>query len=215
MTPLEGALGAVASAHGCCPETVGNEDLHGDTSAPRRSVTKEDDRPARAPPRRQRWIRATAHGSRRTLEFGLTWFGPRHQGLIDFDASPDSDARTMVAAGTHPAAGHPAALIHAAVRFEPNTPARSDSTAWSAVSAGCAAWSAGAPTGPGPPRPSDTSTHLPEQIHPHLDDDGNIHQPRNRPGARRSLIGPSPLCSAPTDGPAACSTWRGAYGCHR
>lgn len=120
-------------------------------------------------------LHSTAHDARRSLEFGLTWFEPRHQGYIDFEADKDTDARTLVAAGTHPAAQELAAFVHAADRLrheranevEVNGEVRRICRMRRLVRWG--------PDGPEPPRPSDTDMHPPEQIHPTLDEDGVIH----------------------------------------
>ncbi|MFI1094113.1 DUF5954 family protein [Streptomyces sp. NPDC020917] len=124
-------------------------------------------------------LHTTAHGARRSLEFGLTWFEPRHQGLIDIDADRDTDARTVVAAGTHPAAGRLAAFVEAADRLR--TEHANEVEVHGVVRRICRMrrllrWG---PDGPERPRPSDTDTHPPEQIHPHLDENGEIHYERD------------------------------------
>jgi hypothetical protein len=121
-------------------------------------------------------VHSTAHGARRTLDFGLTWFEPRHQGLIAFEADRETDARTLVAAGGHPAADRLTAYVRAAdrLRNEQANEVEVDGT----VRRICrmrrlVRWG---PEGPERPRPSDPDTHPPARIHPHLDEYGVIHR---------------------------------------
>ncbi|WP_052398190.1 DUF5954 family protein [Streptomyces sp. NRRL F-5123] len=119
-------------------------------------------------------LHCTAHEARRSLEFGLTWFEPRKQGIIDFDADRDVDARSLVAAGSHPAADRLSAFVRAADRLREHADEiEVDGT----VRRICrmrrlVRWG---PDGPEQPRPSDTDIHPPERIHPFLDEDGTVH----------------------------------------
>ena len=120
-------------------------------------------------------LHTTAHAARRTLEFGLIWFEPRHQGLIDITADQATDARTVVAAGTLPAAEHLAAYVKAADRLRAehaNEIEVHGMVHWISRMRRLIRWG---PDGPEQPRLSDTDTHPPKQIHPHLDENGNIH----------------------------------------
>lgn len=120
-------------------------------------------------------LHTTAHGARQSLEFGLTWFEPRQKGLIDFDADRETDARTLVAAGTDPAADRLAELVRAAdlLRTENANEVEVNGTARRICRMRrLVRWGTDGPEGP---RPSDTSLHPPEQIHPRLDEDGVMH----------------------------------------
>ncbi|WP_241845568.1 DUF5954 family protein [Streptomyces sp. CB02261] len=46
---------------------------------------------------------ASGHDARQILDFTLTWWRPRHKGLIPYDAAMDTDARTLVARTDRPA----------------------------------------------------------------------------------------------------------------
>jgi hypothetical protein len=120
-------------------------------------------------------MQATIHGTRRTLEFGLTWFEPRRLGLIPFDADRDTDARTVLAAGAETGGGELAAYVRAADQLREGraNQVEVDGT----VHRICRVrrlvrWS---PDGPEGPRPSDVDSHPPERIRPVLDEDGTIH----------------------------------------
>ncbi|WP_051950860.1 DUF5954 family protein [Actinacidiphila yeochonensis] len=119
-------------------------------------------------------LHTTAHGTRRTLDFGLTWFEPRHRGLIPIEADRETDARTVVAEGTDPAAPELAEYVEAADRLR--TERANQVEVQGTVHRICRVrrlmrWS---PDGPEGPRPSDTDSHPPEKIRPTLDEDGNI-----------------------------------------
>lgn len=121
-------------------------------------------------------LHTSAHGARRSLEFGLTWFEPRQEGLIEIGADTDTDARTVVAAGTHAAAHQRlAAFVRAADHLRAEN--ANEVEVHGTVRRICrmrrlVRWGS---DGPEPPRPSDTDTHPPERIHPHLDEDGVVH----------------------------------------
>lgn len=120
-------------------------------------------------------VHSTAHGARQTLEFGLTWFDPRQQGIIALDADRETDARTLLATGTHPDAEHLAAAVRAADRLRDENANEVD--VHGVVHRICrmrrlVRWG---PDGPETPRPSDTDMHPPEQIHPRLDENGVVH----------------------------------------
>jgi hypothetical protein len=120
-------------------------------------------------------LHASAHGARQTLEFGLTWFEPRQRGLIDIDGDHETDARTLVAAGGHPAADRLASFVRAADRLRAEN--ADEVEADGMVRRVCrmrrlVRWG---PGGPEKPRPSDTDMHPPEQIHPRLDEEGVVH----------------------------------------
>lgn len=127
-------------------------------------------------------LHSTAHGARQSLEFGLTWFEPRQQGLIDLDADRETDARTLLAAGAHPAADHLAAAVRAADRLRAEN--ADEVEVHGVVHRICrmrrlVRWG---PDGPERPRPSDTDMHPPEQIHPRLDEDGAVHHEADHDG---------------------------------
>jgi hypothetical protein len=120
-------------------------------------------------------LHSTAHGARKTLEFGLTWFEPRQLGLIDFDADREVDARGLVAAGTHPEADRLADFVRAADLLRSEN--ANEVEVGGSVRRICrmrrlVRWG---PDGPEGPRRSDTSIHPPERIHPRLDEDGVVH----------------------------------------
>ncbi|MGW5354595.1 DUF5954 family protein [Streptomyces sp. NPDC004031] len=119
-------------------------------------------------------LHSTAHGARRSLEFGLNWYEPRRQGIVEFDADRGVDARSLLAAGDHPDADYLAELVHAADRLREHA----DEVEVDGVARRICRmrrlvrWG---PDGPEPPRRSDTDSHPPEQIRPRLDEDGVVH----------------------------------------
>lgn len=120
-------------------------------------------------------LHSTAHGARQTLEFALTWFEPRQQGLIDFAADRETDARTLLASGTHPAADHLTVLVRAADRLRNDHANEVDVHGVTRRICRMRRLVRWGPDGPEGPRPSDTDLHPPEQIHPLLDEDGVVH----------------------------------------
>lgn len=120
-------------------------------------------------------LHATAHDARRTLDFGLTWMEPRSRGLIPFDADRTADARHPPAGTTDAAAAALHALAKAADRLRAGRcdQVEAHNTVYRiARSRRLLRWG---PDGPEGPRPSDTSTHTPEALHPRLDEDGTVH----------------------------------------
>ncbi|MGW2303215.1 DUF5954 family protein [Streptomyces sp. NPDC001809] len=116
----------------------------------------------------------TAHDARRTLDFSLVWWGPRHRGLIPYDAEMETDARTLVA-GSDPPAPELALLVEAADRLRTGhvNQVQACGTLYQiARSRRLLRWG---PDGPEGPRPSDINTHAPEALHPRLDEDGTVH----------------------------------------
>ncbi|MBC2876437.1 MULTISPECIES: DUF5954 family protein [Streptomyces] len=119
---------------------------------------------------------ATAHDARKSLDFALTWLEPRRRGLIPWDCDDRTvDARAIAAQGTDPAAGELTEYAQAADRLR--TERANQLEAGGTVYRICRArrllrWG---PDGPEGPRPSDTDGHPPAQIHPYLDEDGNVH----------------------------------------
>ncbi|MFJ8311422.1 MULTISPECIES: DUF5954 family protein [unclassified Streptomyces] len=121
-------------------------------------------------------LHASAHETRKTLDFALTWFQPRERGLIPWDVDGrEVDARTVSAEGTDPAAGALAEYARSADRLRAERANQVE--VGGTVHRICRArrllrWG---PDGPEGPRPSDTDSHPPERIRPILDEDGNIH----------------------------------------
>ncbi|MFH8349504.1 DUF5954 family protein [Streptomyces sp. NPDC018045] len=121
-------------------------------------------------------LHASAHGARRSLDFALTWLQPRLRGLIPHDIDGrDIDARTVAAEGTDPAAGELAEYARAADRLRSEHVNQVE--VHGSVHRICRVrrllrWG---PDGPEGPRPSDTNSQAPCQIHPRMDEDGNIH----------------------------------------
>ncbi|MFI7342959.1 DUF5954 family protein [Streptomyces sp. NPDC050085] len=121
---------------------------------------------------------ATAHDARRTLDFFLVWWEPRSLGLISpnpADVSVGTDARTVVAAGTDPAVAELALFAAAADRLRAehlNQVEVHGTISRIGRTRRLLRWG---PDGPEGPRPSDTSEHGPEVIHPRLDKDGTVH----------------------------------------
>ncbi|OKI02398.1 hypothetical protein A6A06_15260 [Streptomyces sp. CB02923] len=121
-------------------------------------------------------LHASAHGARRSLDFALTWLQPRLQGFIAWNADDrETDARTVAAEGTDPAAGELAEYVRAADRLRSERANQVE--ARGTVHRICRVrrllrWG---PDGPEGPRPSDTNSHTPERMHPRIDEDGNIH----------------------------------------
>ncbi|WP_372412298.1 DUF5954 family protein [Streptomyces luteireticuli] len=118
---------------------------------------------------------ACAHDARKSLDFALTWLEPRQQGLIPWDADDTVDARTLAAEGTDPAAGKLVAYTRAADRLRTERANRIEAAG--TVHQICRTrrllrWG---PDGPEGPRPSDTNSQPPTQLHPHLDENGTIH----------------------------------------
>ena len=117
---------------------------------------------------------ATAHGARRSLDFFLTWLEPRTHGLLPVDADRDLDARTE-AARNPDAAPELVAYAEASDRLRTgrcNQLEVFDTTYRVIRSRRMLRWG---PDGPEGPRPSDASEHVPERIHPVLDEDGVVH----------------------------------------
>ncbi|MFE5974364.1 DUF5954 family protein [Streptomyces sp. NPDC056460] len=117
---------------------------------------------------------ATAHDARRTLDFSLVWWLPRHRGLIPYDAAMDVDARTL-APGAGPAAAELTVFAEAADRLRAGrvNEVEAGGTAYRiARSRRLLRWG---PDGPEGPRPSDINTHAPEALHPRLDENGTVH----------------------------------------
>ncbi|MEV6774734.1 DUF5954 family protein [Streptomyces syringium] len=100
---------------------------------------------------------ATAHDTRKTLDFSLTWLEPRQRGLIPWGADDRAvDARAVAAEGTDPAAGELAEYAQAADRLRTERANRIE--VGGTVYQICRArrllrWG---PDGPEGPRPSDT-----------------------------------------------------------
>ncbi|MBH1937783.1 hypothetical protein I5Q34_26515 [Streptomyces sp. AV19] len=119
---------------------------------------------------------AYAHDARKSLDFALTWFEPRRRGLIPWDADDRAvDARAVSAEGTDPAATELAEYAQAAdrLRSERTNRIEAGGTAYQICRARrLLRWG---PDGPERPRPSDTNSHPPAPLHPHLDEDGNVH----------------------------------------
>ncbi|GHF65786.1 hypothetical protein GCM10010218_54200 [Streptomyces mashuensis] len=121
-------------------------------------------------------VHVSAHEARRSLDFALAWFEPRRRGLIPWDTDDWTvDARTVAAEGSDPAAGELAEYVQAADRLR--TERANQLEVRGTVYQICRArrllrWG---PDGPEGPRPSDTNSHPPAPIHPHLDEDGNVH----------------------------------------
>lgn len=116
----------------------------------------------------------TALGARKALDFLLTWLEPRTRGLIPVDADRFVDARTM-------AAEDPGADPELVAYAEASERLRSgrvnqlevfDTTYRIIRTRRMLRWGC---DGPEKPRPSDTSEHGPERIHPVLDEDGVVH----------------------------------------
>ncbi|TSB21475.1 hypothetical protein FNJ62_18455 [Streptomyces benahoarensis] len=121
-------------------------------------------------------LHASAHEARKTLDFSLTWFAPRQQGLIPWDL-PDrtADARAVAAESDEATAGELAEYLRAADRLR--TERANQIEVRGTVHRICRArrllrWG---PDGPEGPRPSDTDSHLPDKLHPFLDEDGVVH----------------------------------------
>ncbi|MFF9481589.1 DUF5954 family protein [Streptomyces sp. NPDC014733] len=121
-------------------------------------------------------LHASAHEARKTLDFSLTWFEPRQQGLIPWDL-PDRtvDARAVAAESDEATAAELAEYIRAADRLR--TERANQIEVHGTVHRICRArrllrWG---PDGPEGPRPSDTDSHLPDKLHPFLDEDGVVH----------------------------------------
>ncbi|MBZ4323059.1 DUF5954 family protein [Streptomyces sp. SCA2-4] len=120
---------------------------------------------------------ASAHDARKSLDFALTWFEPRRRGLIPWGADDrEVDARSVAAQGTDPAAEELAEYAQAADRLRSEQRVN-QLEAGGTVYRICRArrllrWG---PDGPEGPRPSDAESQPPAQIHPLLDEDGNVH----------------------------------------
>ncbi|WP_418955484.1 DUF5954 family protein [Streptomyces tritici] len=118
---------------------------------------------------------ATAHGARRSLDFSLTWFAPRRDGLIPMAAGRHVDARTEAAARTPDTAEELIAYAEAADRLRAGRVDRLEvlGTEYRIVrTRRLLRWG---PDGPEGPRPSDVADHGPERLHPVLDEDGTVH----------------------------------------
>ncbi|OON82347.1 hypothetical protein B1H18_04840 [Streptomyces tsukubensis] len=122
-------------------------------------------------------LHTSAHYARKQLDFTLTWFEPRQRGLIPQGADGrDVDARSVTAEGGDTAAQQELAeYVRAADRLRAERANQIE--VGGIIHRVCRArrllrWG---PDGPEGPRPSDTSSHPPEQIHPFLDEDGNVH----------------------------------------
>ncbi|WP_328619139.1 DUF5954 family protein [Streptomyces sp. NBC_00354] len=116
---------------------------------------------------------ASAHDARKSLDFALTWMWPRMHGHIPEDADLHADARTLTADGT-PAAPGLAAYATAADTLRAGRVNRLEfqgSLYRIARTRRLLRWG---PDGPESPRPSDTNTQDPAQLHPALDEDGRV-----------------------------------------
>ncbi|MEV5599794.1 DUF5954 family protein [Streptomyces sp. NPDC052496] len=121
-------------------------------------------------------LHASPHGARRSLDFALTWLQPRMRGLIANDVDTlHTDARTVAAEGTGPAAEELAEYARAADRIRSERVNQVE--AHGTVHRICRVrrllrWG---PDGPEGPRPSDIATQTPCRMHPPLDENGNVH----------------------------------------
>lgn len=112
---------------------------------------------------------ATAHAARKSLHFALTWFWPRKNGLIAYDADPQLDAETSDAPELAPYA-------EAAAALRAGGPHANRLEFAGGVHQLCRTrrlvrWG---PDGPEGPRPSDVNSQDPAQLHPRMDEDGNV-----------------------------------------
>ncbi|MFF4606457.1 DUF5954 family protein [Streptomyces sp. NPDC001339] len=119
-------------------------------------------------------LHASAQDARKTLDFSLTYWEPRSRGLIPMDSGTDVDARTLVADGAAAAGSELAAYAEAAERLRAGRVNQLEvhGTVYRIGRARrLLRWG---PDGPEGPRPSDTSSHGPDRIHPFQDEDGNV-----------------------------------------
>ncbi|MEU0857372.1 DUF5954 family protein [Streptomyces griseofuscus] len=117
----------------------------------------------------------TALGARKSLDFFLTWLEPRTRGLIPVEADRLVDARTVTAAdpGADPVLFAYAGASERLRSGRVNQLEVLDITYRIIRTRRMLRWG---PDGPEGPRPSDTSDHGPERIHPRLDEDGVVHR---------------------------------------
>ncbi|MFJ6866751.1 DUF5954 family protein [Streptomyces termitum] len=130
-------------------------------------------------------LHATPHDTRRALDFSLVWWEPRRLGLISDDPERDirtpTDARTVVAEGTDPAAAQLAVFAEAADRLRAE---RLDQ-----IEVRGTVYRVGrtrrllrwGPDGPEGPRPSDISDYEPTALHPPMDEDGTVLSGKRAP----------------------------------
>ncbi|MEU3223392.1 DUF5954 family protein [Streptomyces sp. NPDC006976] len=120
-------------------------------------------------------LHASPHDARRSLDFSLTWLGPRERGLIALDAPGDADARGVLAQG---AGAHDAELTELVRTSDELRAGRLNqvevhgTTFRIARTRRLVRWG---PDGPEGPRPSDVSMTTPIAMHPRLDEDGVVH----------------------------------------
>ncbi|MFJ2774742.1 DUF5954 family protein [Streptomyces sp. NPDC087300] len=120
-------------------------------------------------------LHASAHDARKTLDNRLTHWQPRLRGLIPLHAPPDTDAHSLVAAGTATPGSELAAYAAASHRLRAGriNQIKVHNTLYRIARARrLLRWG---PDGPEGPRPSDTDDHDPEPIHPTMDEHGTIH----------------------------------------
>ncbi|MEU6993469.1 DUF5954 family protein [Streptomyces sp. NPDC046465] len=120
-------------------------------------------------------LHVSAHDARKTLYFSLTWWEPRRCGLIPMDADVATDARTLTAEGTDPAAAELAVYAEAAGRLRAGHLNEIEFQGTVSRIGRIRRLLRWGPDGPEGPRPSDVNSHAPGPIHPALDEDGNVH----------------------------------------
>ncbi|MFJ6695345.1 DUF5954 family protein [Streptomyces sp. NPDC091272] len=120
-------------------------------------------------------LHATAHDARRTLDFSLVWMEPRRRGLLPLHGEHKSDARTVVAEGTHPKLPELTVYAEAADRLRAGRLNQIEVNGAVSRIGRIRRLLRWGPDGPEGPRPSDVNSQDPSQIRPHLDEDGVIH----------------------------------------
>lgn len=119
-------------------------------------------------------LHATPHDARRTLHFSLDWLEPRQRGLIPLDSTVDVNAHTTVAESTSPELAELTVYVKASdeLRAGRLNQIEVDGTISRIVrTRRLLRWG---PDGPESPRPSDVNAHVPEALHPRLDEDGTV-----------------------------------------